>query len=156
MKPIAICCLLLASFLVAGNGVGKENLPAGHLTHFDNLNKFGGGYSLDVFDDKKIHAALKKLLGKYLSQFKDNLSVSDGIAINTAGALETSGCAQHLCTIEDATLYMHASGEIYAAIHTDKKVLYFTTDAEYKAKPIDPIVRFMKDFPEAQLVLMSK
>ncbi|MCX7068331.1 MAG: hypothetical protein NTW85_11635 [Methylococcales bacterium] len=134
----------------------NSNTTSGNLTSFDNLNKFGGGSPEDIFKDKKIDSALKKLLGKNLNLLKQNIAVSEGITINNAGALESSGCAPHVCTIEDAKIYIERSGGIYVAIHTDSKILYFTTEETSKTKPIDPINEFIKSYPDAKLIFMSK
>jgi len=128
--------------------------PAAELA-FPDLNTLGGRSPQDIFKHKRLNAALKKLVGKYYDLLQTNLSVSAGNSINTAGALETEGCAPHVCNSEDAKLYIEKSGGIYVAIHTEDKILYFTTEAAHESDPIYPIAEFIKQFPDAKLMIIS-
>ncbi len=122
---------------------------------FAHLNQFGGGSPDDVLRDKRIGTVLRGLLGKSFRRLQDNLAVSGGVSINTAGALEVDGCAPHICTIEDAMIYVERSGNAYVILHTGGKALYFTNNDAYRDKLIAPLEAFVKRFDAVELVYMN-
>jgi uncharacterized protein len=122
---------------------------------FAHLNQFGGGSPDDVLRDKRIGTVLRGLLGKSFRRLQDNLAVSGGVSINTAGALEVEGCAPHICTIEDAFLYIERSGKVYVILHTGDKALYFTNNDAYRDRMIAPLETFVKRFDGAEVVYMN-
>jgi hypothetical protein len=100
---------------------------------------------------------IKRLVGKYFELLNLNLSVSTGSVVNGAGALEADGCAPHVCTIEEAKIYIEGSGEIYIAIlHDGDKIMYFTNNQTYNTKLIAPIKNFANSFPNTKVIFMNK
>ena len=122
---------------------------------FAHLNQFGGGSPDDVLRDKRIGTVLRGLLGKSFRRLQDNLAVSGGVSINNAGALEVEGCAPHICTIEDAMIYIERSGNAYVILHTGGKALYFTNNDAYRDRLIAPLETFVKRFDAAEVVYMN-
>lgn len=117
----------------------------GALQPFPHINKYVGSNPDAVLKDKTIQSALKKLLGKRFKDLDLYMSVSNGVAFNSAGALEMEGCMPHNCMGNAAKIYIQKTGEIYAGILDDSKVIFFTNDSHYKKQPIQPILDFAKE-----------
>jgi hypothetical protein len=127
------------------------------LKPFRHLNSYGGKFPWDVLNDKVLRASIKRLVGIHFERLESNLQVSDGVTINTAGALETEGCRPHDCKNEAAKIYIGQNGRIFVALLTDRdRLMYFTNDKYNTERIIDPIKRFVDQTPEARVVLMNR
>lgn len=79
-----------------------------------DLSKYLGKHPTEVFKEAMVMQKFKSLLGKDYDHFMDSLSVSSELQLK-GDYYFGSGCAPHVCTIEEAAFVIHkVTGDVLA------------------------------------------
>lgn len=127
-KPIIEVAIALASNGLLGGSrdeasASKPSSPLAKPATVPDLSKYLGQHPTEVFKDAVVMRGYMSLLGEGYGRFVESLS--------TAGELEMlddfyfgSGCAPHVCSINEAAIAIHkTTGRVYAAQLIDGKEL---------------------------------
>lgn len=99
-----------------------------------------------LLDDPTVRKKLESAFGERLKVLEHNLSVSSGFEL-VGDYLFVTGCAPHVCSIEDGALAVSTwTGEPTAVLHTDKKyVLLGASAVSALPKPLYDWLRTQED-----------
>jgi len=120
---------------ISQNNAASTESASSKKQKFNNLKRYNdekySPYADELFKDKEIQGALKKLLNNNYSKLIENLASIDITEplVDSRGILTVKGWVQGLRTTLEAIFIIEPEGNIYVAIlDSGKQILYFTND----------------------------
>ena len=152
MKYAALLVSLLTMFANTSICSATDiNDPFANLKRFENKNPY------EVLQDKSLRRLIKQITKKHFIDLENYLNVSSGVKVDSDGALDGDGCMPHVCSINEAKIYITRAGEIYIAILKNAdKLMYFTNDKNNLYTIVSPIKEYVENFPNVTILYMSK
>ena len=114
---IAFCCISV-SISAAPLGQAKHNISWGQ------LSKLQGKHSHEKVADKLLTPALKKVLGRAYSTYKEYHQVSDGIRVINGNAVEW-GMMAHSGGDQSSYFIFNEAGSVLVIMKNDNAIQYY-------------------------------